>query len=80
MKEFLNLGAFDFRPLSEAKAHLSALVRQLVPGLRRVVITTNGKPTAVLMSYKDYLALAARPETEREGSPEATHEKETEDL
>lgn len=80
MKDFLNLEAFDFRPLSEAKARLSALVRQLVPGLRRVVITTNGKPTAVLMSYEDYLTLARGRGSELEGTTEAMDEKETDDL
>lgn len=58
----------DFRTLSEAKAKLSALVRQLVPGSQRIVITNQGRPTAVLIAYEDYLALS---EGQEAGAPRA---------
>lgn len=58
MKEtFYDLRRVDFIPLSEGKARLSALVRSLRPGKRRIAITTNGRPSAVVLSYADYLDL-----------------------
>ncbi len=45
----------EFIPLSEAKAKLSEQIRK-TPS-KRIVITQNGKPSTVLMSYEDYLKL-----------------------
>lgn len=50
----------EFTPLAEAKAKLSALVRKIVGG-KRLVITSHGRPQAVLLSFQDYLSLL--PET-----------------
>lgn len=56
MSSYTDIRKIEFQPLSEAKAHLSHVVRTLSPE-RRVAITTNGRPTAVLLSYDDYLSL-----------------------
>ena len=45
----------EFIPLSEVKAKLSEQIRK-TPS-KRIVITQNGKPTTVLLSYQDYLNL-----------------------
>ncbi len=45
----------EFIPLSEVKAKLSEQIRK-TPS-KRIVITQNGKPSTVLLSYKDYLNL-----------------------
>ncbi len=41
-------------PLSEAKAHLSRLVDDVVKKSDEIVITRNGRPVAVLMSTAEY--------------------------
>jgi prevent-host-death family protein len=48
-----------FSPLSEVKASLSEKVRQVRGIACRLVITTNGRPSAVLLSYEDFLALVS---------------------
>lgn len=53
---FSDIRSLTFAPLSEIKAKLSEKVRDLA-GRSRIAITTNGRPTAVLLSYADYLAL-----------------------
>lgn len=58
MKKYWDLRSIDFAPLSEAKAKLSALVRELLTGEKRIVITNQGRPAAVLMAYQDYLDLS----------------------
>lgn len=40
-------------PLSEAKAHLSALVRRVRQQHERFTLTRNGEPEAVLLSVDD---------------------------
>lgn len=45
----------EFIPLSEVKAKLSEQIRKTFS--KRIVITQNGKPTTVLLSYDDYLSL-----------------------
>jgi prevent-host-death family protein len=40
-------------PLSEAKAHLSALARQVRQQHERITLTRNGEPEAVLLSIDD---------------------------
>ena len=52
-----DLRSLVFQPLSAVKARLSAYIRQLVPGQRRLVITNKGRPAAVLLAYQDYLSL-----------------------
>lgn len=54
--DFSDLRSVDFAPLSEAKAKLSEFIRRLSGG-KRIVLTTNGRPTAVLISYRDFLSL-----------------------
>jgi prevent-host-death family protein len=66
MKEAWDLRAIDFAPLSEAKAKLSALVRRLMTGGRRIVITNQGRPAAVLMAYQDYMKLSEEIGSQRE--------------
>lgn len=66
MNKFLDLRLHDFRLVSEAKARLSELVRRLTPGSKRIVITTNGKPSAVILSYQDYLDLMSEVEEQEQ--------------
>lgn len=40
-------------PLSEAKAHLSALARRVRQQHERITLTRNGEPEAVLLSVDD---------------------------
>src|SRR5215471_17061543 len=66
-KDFANLLSMEFLPLSEAKAKLSEQMRKIISEGKRIAITTNGRPTAVLVSYEDYkdlLKKAASPEQE----------------
>jgi prevent-host-death family protein len=57
MKSPVDLQSIIFMPLSEAKARLSALVRQLMADHKSLILTTNGRPTAALLSYQEYLNL-----------------------
>jgi antitoxin YefM len=43
-------------PITEARARLPQLVKAADERLDRTVITSNGKPTAVIMSYEEYEA------------------------
>jgi prevent-host-death family protein len=53
---YFDLRTIDFAPLSEVKAKLSEYVRLL--RRKRIALTTNGRPSAVLISYEDYLNLS----------------------
>lgn len=46
----------EFAPLAEVKAKLSEKIREIGGG-RRLLITSHGRPQAVLISYQDYLVL-----------------------
>lgn len=52
-----DLRGMAFVPLSEAKAKLSEFMRRIASGRERLAVTTNGRPTAVILSYRDYLFL-----------------------
>ena len=43
-------------PVTEARAKLPQLVKAADERFERTVITSNGKPTAVIMSYEEYEA------------------------
>jgi prevent-host-death family protein len=43
-------------PISEARASLPHVVKAANEKFERTVITTNGKPVAVVMSYEEYQA------------------------
>lgn len=43
-------------PVTEARAKLPQLVKAADERLDRTIITSNGKPTAVIMSYEEYEA------------------------
>ena len=43
-------------PVTEARAKLPQLVKAANERFDRTVITSNGKPTAVIMSYEEYEA------------------------
>jgi len=43
-------------PVTEVRAKLPQLVKAADERFERTVITSNGKPTAVIMSYKEYEA------------------------
>ncbi len=43
-------------PVTEARAKLPQLVKAAHERFDRTVITSNGKPTAVIMSYEEYEA------------------------
>ncbi len=58
MKNYLDIRSFEFAPLSEVKAKLSAFMRNLVRNRQSYVITNKGRPQAVLIAYEDYLQLA----------------------
>lgn len=47
----------DTLPLAEIKAHLSEIVDRIEGQHRRVTLTRNGRPAAVLMSPEDLDAL-----------------------
>ncbi len=44
-------------PLADVKAHLSALVDEVVRTHEQVTITRNGQPVAVVLSLEDYESL-----------------------
>lgn len=52
-----DLRGMTFVPLSEAKAKLSEFLRKITSDRVRLAVTTNGRPTAVVLSYEDYLDL-----------------------
>lgn len=58
-----------FVPLSEAKARLSEFMRRIASGRERLAVTTNGRPTAVILSYPEFLSLLGQ---ERGGEDEAS--------
>ena len=43
-------------PISEARANLPQIVKAADEKFERTVITTNGKPAAVVMSYEEFQA------------------------
>jgi antitoxin YefM len=43
-------------PITEARARLPQLVKAADERFERTVITSNGRPTAVIMSYEEYEA------------------------
>ena len=43
-------------PITEARAKLPKLVKAADERLDRTVITTNGRPSAIIMSYEEYQA------------------------
>lgn len=43
-------------PVTEARARLPQLVKAADERFERTIITSNGKPTAVIMSYEEYEA------------------------
>ncbi len=43
-------------PITEARAKLPQLIKAADERFERTVITSNGKPTAVIMSYEEYEA------------------------
>ena len=67
---FANLLEMDFVPLSELKAKLSEFVRKMIAKSRRLTITTNGKPTAVILPYGDFLELLRQGSKADLGRPE----------
>ena len=56
-KDFSNLLSIEFLPLSEVKAKLSEVINTSLSKSKRIAITTNGRPSAVLLSYSDFLSL-----------------------
>ena len=58
-------------PITEARAKLPQLVKAADERLDRTVITSNGKPTAVIMSYEEYEAWEETLEVLSD--PEAVH-------
>jgi len=48
--------AIQTLPVTEARAKLPQLVKAADERFDRTVITSNGKPTAVIMSYEEYEA------------------------
>ena len=56
----VRLTDLDFQPLSWVKARLSAIVNDLKSQGKKVVLTTNGRPTAVLLSYAEFLKLSSQ--------------------
>lgn len=57
----------EFAPIAEVKAKLSAMIRKISGG-KRLLITSHGRPQAVLLSYRDYLDLL-REKTDSRDSP-----------
>jgi len=50
-----SLKNIDFEPLTEVKAKLSEKVSTVSQKKRLLAITLNGKPTAILISYSEFL-------------------------
>lgn len=48
--------ATQILPISEARASLPQIVKAADEKFEHTVITTNGKPVAVVMSYEEYQA------------------------
>lgn len=46
-------------PVSEAKTHLPSLITSVEEREEEVVVTRNGRPVAVLVSYEEYSRLKA---------------------
>lgn len=57
-QDFSNLLKIEFLPLTEVKAKLSEQIKKLSSG-KRIAITANGRPAAVLLNYEEFLSLAA---------------------
>lgn len=53
---FESLLEMEFAPLAEVKAKLSEMVRRTQGG-KRVIITSHGHPSAVLMAFEDFKKL-----------------------
>lgn len=49
----------EYASIAETKARLSEKIRRVVDNNRRFAITSHGKPKAVLISYKNYIALTS---------------------
>ncbi|MFH1653860.1 MAG: type II toxin-antitoxin system Phd/YefM family antitoxin [Pseudomonadota bacterium] len=47
----------EYVSVAEAKAKLSEKIRRVIESGRRFVITSHGKPQAVLIDYKEYISL-----------------------
>ena len=47
----------DIKPLSEFRANITALIEKLKKNKRPIVITQNGKSSAVMMDVSEYEAL-----------------------
>lgn len=54
---FDSLSETEFAPLSEVKAKLSEKIRLASGKGKKIAITSNGKPAAILLGYRDYLTL-----------------------
>jgi prevent-host-death family protein len=52
--------AEDIVPIAELKAHLSEKIRDLRGKRRPLVVTQNGKPTAVLLAPEDFDLLTSQ--------------------
>src|SRR5262249_52390808 len=68
-KDFSDLRRVDFIPLSEAKAKLSQFIRNVSHDRKRIALTTNGRPSAVILGYGDFIDLL---DQLHPGSPKAS--------
>lgn len=57
MKSSSDLLSFEILPLSEVKATFSEQIKKTRRQGKRIAVTINGKPMAVLLSYDDFLDL-----------------------
>ena len=71
IRSYSNILDADFLPLSEVKAGLSQQIKSARERRRRIMVTVNGKPEAVLLSYDDYLDLIRKLEPEIPAEPAA---------
>ncbi len=55
--DFTNILKMEFIPLSQAKAKLSEFLRMAQTSSKRIAITTNGRPTGILLSFADFQEL-----------------------
>ena len=63
-KDLNTLSSTEFLPLSEVKATLSAQVRKVVLEGKKIAITSNGRPKAVILAYQDFLEILQKLEPE----------------
>ncbi|MFH1729355.1 MAG: type II toxin-antitoxin system Phd/YefM family antitoxin [Pseudomonadota bacterium] len=56
-----NINEIESYSIAETKAKLSEKIKRCNDNNRKFLITNHGKPVAVMLSYKEFLALSGKP-------------------